>query len=84
MVEFLLKEVGVCVDIRDDYGRTPMHDACWSAKPNFDIMHLLLQETPKHLTLTDKRGFTPFAYTRREDSKEWVKFLHRHKALLQL
>lgn len=29
---------GCDVQVSDDYGRTPLHDACWSPKPNCKIL----------------------------------------------
>jgi hypothetical protein len=34
VVQFLIREAEVRLDIIDDYGRTPLHDACWTALPN--------------------------------------------------
>lgn len=34
VVRFLIHEAKVRLDIQDDYGRTPLHDACWTALPN--------------------------------------------------
>ena len=42
IVKFLLEEAKVSVFLRDDTGRTPLHDACWTATPNFEIVDLLL------------------------------------------
>ena len=30
----LMIDSGCDVQVSDDYGRTPLHDACWSARPN--------------------------------------------------
>jgi hypothetical protein len=37
MVSYLLEECKLCVNISDDFGRTPLHDACWTAEPNFEV-----------------------------------------------
>ncbi|KAL7434017.1 hypothetical protein ACHAXH_002216, partial [Discostella pseudostelligera] len=29
LISFLVKEAGVSLRVRDDFGRTPMHDVCW-------------------------------------------------------
>jgi len=40
VVSFLVNEAGVSLRVRDDYGRTPFHDACW--RPELDLE--LIQE----------------------------------------
>ena len=46
VVDFLLKQAKVSLRIKDDYGRTPLHDAFWSTSPNFELVNLLLEECP--------------------------------------
>ena len=75
VVEFLVREAGVSIKVIDDYGRTPMHDACWTASPNFDLMEMLLDVEPSMILLCDKRGHTPLDYTRREHWDKWARFL---------
>jgi ankyrin repeat protein len=83
MVKFLVKEVKVSVHIADDMNRLPLHDACWASKPNFEIVELLLREAPEHALCADKRGHTPFDFTRNPDWTEWVSFLFEHGSLFQ-
>ena len=66
MVLFLVEEAGVSLHVRDDYGRTPMHDACWRAEPDLELLDFLLDRVPELLMLSDKRGHTPLDYARRE------------------
>merc|ERR1740138_1369274 len=76
MVQFLIEEVGLKVDtIRDDYHRTPLHDAFWTHTANYDVVELLL--------LPDKRGFTPLAYARAEHHQNWLRFLWERKSILR-
>lgn len=83
VVRFLVREAAVRTDIRDDYGRTPAHDACWTSKPNLDVMEELLQVLPVEMFLSeDVRGFTPFQYARREHWAQWVQFLSERQSLL--
>jgi ankyrin repeat protein len=83
MVKFLVEEVKVSVHIADDMNRIPLHDACWASVPNFEIVELLLREAPEHALCPDKRGHTPFDYTRQPAWKEWVRFLSEHGSLFQ-
>lgn len=81
MTKFLIYDVKADLNIRDDYFRTPLHDACWTPDPNFELVDLLIKEAPEHLVLEDKRGFTPFDYVRNDHWKLWLRFLweRRHQ-----
>ena len=81
---FLIKEACVDVDVRDDFGRSPMHDACWTSKPNVAIMDLLIDSvSPEMLFAEDVRGHTPFDYARKEHYEEWYQYLSRKEDDLQ-
>jgi len=85
IVKFMLSCKDVKVNVRDDYGRTPMHDACWTSTPNFEVMELLLEAVgPELLFVKDVRGHSPFCYARREHWGEWVAFLTKNKEILGL
>jgi len=79
IVDIFIKEAEVPVRVRDDYGRTPFHDACWNREPAFEIMDLLMKKDPYQLFLSDKRGFTPFDYARREHWGLWRSFLYERR-----
>lgn len=86
MVKFLLEEVGLKVDtIRDDYHRTPLHDAFWTPTASYEVVDLLLQQpnVAELLLLPDKRGFTPLSYARKEDHGKWLRFLWERKSILR-
>ena len=75
VVRFLVDEAGVSVRVRDDYGRTVLHDACWTSEPNEELVEYLVRQCPELLLMSDKRGNAPFEYARRENWGQWVKFL---------
>lgn len=82
IVTFLL-ETGCAVDIRDDFGRTPLHDACWTTVPNFEVMNVVIQKVhPDILLCQDVRGHTPFHYARKEHWGAWVSFLEERDQVL--
>ncbi|KAL3936009.1 MAG: hypothetical protein SGBAC_008580 [Bacillariaceae sp.] len=83
MTKFLIHDVKVDLNIRDDYFRTPLHDACWTPTPNFEIVELLIKEAPEHLLLEDVRGFTPFDYVRNDHWKQWLRFLWERRDQLR-
>ncbi|KAL7533744.1 hypothetical protein ACHAWF_004608 [Thalassiosira exigua] len=83
VVSFFIDEAGVSPRVRDDMGRTPLHDACWSsAPPCHGIMKAIVREAPELLLSRDKRGHSPFDYARREHWPSWVAFLHEHRQFI--
>lgn len=83
IVRFLVKEAKVSLFICDDFGRTVLHDACWTSEPAFDIMDCLLGEVPDLLFVKDVRGHTPLDYARKHHWNEWAKFLQDRKHLMR-
>jgi hypothetical protein len=83
IVRYFLDEVKVDVNLRDDYYRTPLHDACWTIAPEFDLVELLMSRAPHQLLMQDVRGFTPFDYVRGEHNGKWLRFLWERKANLR-
>jgi hypothetical protein len=84
IVHFLLSPpVSLSVRVRDDYGRTPMHDACWNPEPQLDICTWICEQDPSLFLVTDKRGYTPFQYARKGDWHVWRQFLFDRRDLLQ-
>ena len=75
VVDFLIKKADVPVWVKDDFGRSPLHDACWTVKPNFEMMDVLIEKSPDLLLVSDARGHTPLAYVRFPDFKKWVDYL---------
>eukprot|EP00522_Entomoneis_paludosa_P010232 CAMPEP_0172440542 /NCGR_PEP_ID=MMETSP1065-20121228/1179_1 /TAXON_ID=265537 /ORGANISM="Amphiprora paludosa, Strain CCMP125" /LENGTH=331 /DNA_ID=CAMNT_0013189441 /DNA_START=80 /DNA_END=1075 /DNA_ORIENTATION=- len=82
VVQFLVQEARVPVAVVDDFGRTPLHDACWTATPNFAVVDLLLAECPDLLLVMDKRGHTPLFYARQEHWPLWMQHLDQKGAAI--
>jgi hypothetical protein len=83
IVTFLIREAKVRIDIRDDFGRNPFHDACWTPVPNHDVMDVLMEAAePEMLLAEDVRGSTPFDYARRDHHAIWIEFLESRKDVL--
>ena len=78
VVDFLLCN-GANAETVDDYGRTPLHDACWRTVPCFDIVALLLNRNANLLRCTDIRGAIPLHYVKEEDWALWCNFLYEHR-----
>ena len=86
MVQFLINEVGLKVnEIRDDYHRTPLHDAFWTTSASPDVIDFLLQQSNvvELLLLKDVRGYTPLDYARSEHRSKWLHFLWQRKHILR-
>jgi hypothetical protein len=75
VVKFFIDEAGLNLWIRDDFGRTPLHDACWTSDPAPDLVKYIIDKEPDMLFVSDKRGHTPLDYVRREHWKIWIDFL---------
>ena len=84
VVRFLIEEAGGTLRVKDDYGRTPLHDACWNVSPNFELMSYLLEKEADLLLVEDARGHFPFSYTRRNHWKDWARFLERRREEIHL
>lgn len=83
VVRFLVEEAKVSLMVRDDYGRTPLHDACWTPSPRFDLVQFIIEQVPELLCVKDVRGHTPLNYVRKEDWSVWRSFLDKHRPLLR-
>lgn len=89
IVRFLVEELpgatpSQMLSIKDDCLKTPLHDACWTASPNFELVEFILKHAPEQIMMQDIRGNTPFDYVRKEDYQLWLRFLWERKNLLQI
>jgi ankyrin repeat protein len=81
-LEFLLEEGKVDVRVICDYGRTPLHDACWTTSANLQVVRLLLEQCPDLLHITDRRNSTPLDYIHKDNWAEWGVFLKNNADLV--
>eukprot|EP00339_Tiarina_fusa_P010866 CAMPEP_0117066606 /NCGR_PEP_ID=MMETSP0472-20121206/46592_1 /TAXON_ID=693140 ORGANISM="Tiarina fusus, Strain LIS" /NCGR_SAMPLE_ID=MMETSP0472 /ASSEMBLY_ACC=CAM_ASM_000603 /LENGTH=234 /DNA_ID=CAMNT_0004787755 /DNA_START=70 /DNA_END=774 /DNA_ORIENTATION=- len=82
IVDFLINEVGVPVQVVDDMGRTPLHDAFWTPEPNFEVVDLIVEKSSDLLFIKDKRGHSPLNYTRKAHWGEWSEYLNSRSQVL--
>lgn len=84
-VKFLILEANVRVDVRDDMGRTVLHDVCWRpSSPSTEMMDCLIRVvSPEFLLSEDVRGHTCFDYCRKTHWQEWNGFLRERSFLLR-
>jgi hypothetical protein len=81
-IKFLTEEAGVSLRVRDDFGRTALHDSCWTNVPNFELIKLVLKSCPDLLFVADRRGVYPLQYIRKDYHADWCKFLEENQDLL--
>jgi ankyrin repeat protein len=84
VVRFMVEEANCSLFVRDDYGRTAMHDAAWSPQPNFELIDILINYAPELLLFSDVRGHTPFSYVRKEHWQDWIDFFDQRREKLCL
>lgn len=83
IVKFLIEEAQVQVNVRDDMGRSCLHDACWTSSCNYDVMDVLMKVLPPEFwVMEDNRGHTPFDYVRREHWGPWLRYLRKKQPQL--
>jgi hypothetical protein len=70
---------GCSIQLSDDYGRTPLHDAFWSAEPALEVVTTLLFEDLHLIQMTDCRGSLPLDYVRSDHWGIWKNFIHSKK-----
>ena len=75
VVKFLIEEAGVSVKVRDDQGKTPLHDVCWSNKPNFDLVRYIVNHSPELLFIADYRDFSALHYIPTGCWQEWCDWI---------
>jgi hypothetical protein len=80
---FLTQEANVSVRVRDDLGRTPLHDAAWTERPNFALVRMVLLAAPDLLFVRDNRGHSALAYAPCHRWGEWCKFLEENMPLIE-
>lgn len=74
LLEVMLRH-GCSLQVADEFGRTPLHDALYSKQPAFALVKRILQEDPHLVNLADARGHLAFDYVRKEHCDEWIAFL---------
>lgn len=78
IVQFMISHLETVLLV-DDYGRTPLHDACWRPQPQFDIVLLLMDNNLDLIRCKDKRGSIPLHYVQRDHWHIWCAFLDSQK-----
>lgn len=69
------------VVLSDDFGRTVMHDACWTASPRFDVASSVLDVDTRLLRMVDSRGSSPLQYVPQDQWALWCAFFESRKEI---
>jgi hypothetical protein len=83
MLTYLHGVAGVSLRVCCDGGRTALHDACWTGRPDFACINILLNDSPDLLYVLDKRNFTPLDYIPKEAHEAWNTWLTAHAHLVK-
>jgi hypothetical protein len=75
---YLKHEAGTSLRVCCDGGRNALHDACWINAPNFDVIRILIEDSPDLLYILDKRNFTPLDYVPKDAYKVWNEWLQEN------
>jgi Ankyrin repeats (3 copies) len=79
----LSHEVGTDLHVADDYGRTPLHDACWASNFAQEVVQLILMhniDENRHMFyMEDARGSLPLSYAQKSHYSQWKQFLEDHQ-----
>ncbi|CAN0555425.1 unnamed protein product, partial [Ectocarpus sp. 8 AP-2014] len=79
-LRFLLRAAGSAgVVSSDDFGRTVMHDACWTSSPRFDVASAVLDADTRLLRTLDSRGSSPLQYVPADQWPLWCAFFESRK-----
>merc|ERR1712238_239699 len=71
----------VPLNVRDKFGRTPLHNACMSAIPQFDNVDFVIKHAPKLLVMEDDNGKIPFDLIPSRCFERWTRFLSEQNIL---
>jgi len=83
MIAFLIQEAQVPLNVRDRFGRTPLHHACMSFHPNFDTIAFVIRHVPRMcLLFEDDTGNIPFDLIPSRCEEGWTQFLSETKNIL--
>lgn len=83
LLAYALTQKKSCLQVVDDLGRNPLHDACWTDEPNFELVKVIITKCPDLLYISDNRGFTPLEFIGNTGKwREWHAFLDENESIL--
>jgi len=75
VLRFLVEDAKVNMNVRDRFGRTPLHNACMSINPNFDNIAYIFNYAPKLTVFEDDKSKIPFELIPQRCFSRWTRFL---------
>jgi len=75
VLKFLVDDAKVQLNVRDRFGRTPLHNACMSAIPNFNNIDYIMKKAPKLTVFEDDKNKVPFDLIPQRCFERWTRFL---------
>ena len=84
MVRYLVDTANLPLNVRNSWGRTPLHEACMSIHPNFEVIELILERAPELILFLDNRGHNAFTCIREVHWEAYIQFLSENRHLLCL
>ena len=72
IIDFLIEDAQVKLNVRDKFGRTPLHNACMSSLPNFDNIEYVISREPRMIFYEDDNGNIPFDLIPQRCYERWT------------
>ena len=70
-----LVDHGCSLEVRDSFGRTPLHCVAWAGEFCRRSAELILDKNWKQILVEDNHGRWPLDYVRKQDYPIWIEFL---------
>lgn len=83
MVRFLIDELKAPLLVKDDFGRTPLHDTFWTPQPHYELVKYIISKKPELLCVPDVRGHLPLNYAPKRHWNDWNTFFQKHHMMLR-
>ena len=83
LLQYLTTVAKLSLRVCCDGGRNALHDACWTGRPNFDMIQIFVNDSPDLLYLSDQRNNSPLDYIPKEAYAVWNTWLETNAHLLK-
>ncbi|CAB9519700.1 ANK [Seminavis robusta] len=89
LLKFLVQEAQVSLKVRDDCGKTTLHELCWAPRDHinpqyFEAVLFAVQQCPELLFCRDEKGYSPLYYVPKDAWELWAPFLKENKKFFRL
>jgi hypothetical protein len=83
-LQYLVLEEKVPLNVRDRFGRSPLHNACMLPLPNFESILFILEQAPKLFLFEDDAGKTPLDCVPSWSFCRWTRFMSESAILKRI